>query len=130
MRTVTPPSSHGLGQRHCRLEQSDSEPLEAVAAAVAGALAVAADLVDDGCSACRLRATASSACWSRCGSGGALVRLLPEELVEVDLLAPYCSSLAARFLVASDNAFEDDGMPHRAIASSRPFSPIRTIGAG
>jgi hypothetical protein len=36
---------------------------------------------------------------------------------------------SARFLVASINAFDDDGMPHRAVASSRPPGPLRTIGA-
>jgi molecular chaperone IbpA len=43
---------------------------------------------------------------------------------------PFASSLAARFLVASNSAFEDDGMPHLAIASSRSPSTLRTIGAG
>src|SRR5260221_14066735 len=33
---------------------------------------------------------------------------------------PLASSFAARFLVAPINAFDDDGMPHRAVASSRP----------
>jgi hypothetical protein len=32
-------------------------------------------------------------------------------------------------LVASISAFCDDGMPQRAITSSRPASPLRTIGA-
>jgi hypothetical protein len=36
----------------------------------------------------------------------------------------------ARFLVASVGAFCDDGMPHRAIAISRPSGALRTIGAG
>jgi hypothetical protein len=31
--------------------------------------------------------------------------------------------------VASINAFDDDGMPHLAAASSRPSAPLRTIGA-
>src|SRR5207302_4767373 len=42
---------------------------------------------------------------------------------------PLACSLSARFLVASINAFDDDGMPHRAVASSRPPGPLRTIGA-
>jgi len=33
-------------------------------------------------------------------------------------------------LVASVGAFCDDGMPHRAIAISRPSGALRTIGAG
>jgi hypothetical protein len=43
---------------------------------------------------------------------------------------PLASSFAARFAVASISAFDDDGMPHRAIVSSRPPSTLRTIGAG
>ena len=31
--------------------------------------------------------------------------------------------------VASISAFDDDGIPHRAVASSRPSTPLRTIGA-
>ena len=42
---------------------------------------------------------------------------------------PLASSFSARFLVASISAFDDDGMPHRAVASSRPSAPLRTIGA-
>jgi hypothetical protein len=42
---------------------------------------------------------------------------------------PFASSFSARFLVASISAFCDDGMPQRAITSSRPASPLRTIGA-
>src|SRR6202035_4707112 len=42
---------------------------------------------------------------------------------------PLASSFAARFFVASINAFADDGMPHRAVVSSRPSVPLRTIGA-
>src|SRR5215218_3751655 len=42
---------------------------------------------------------------------------------------PLACSFSARFLVASINAFDDDGMPHRAVASSRPPGPLRTIGA-
>lgn len=42
---------------------------------------------------------------------------------------PLACSFSARFLVASINAFDDDGMPHRAMASSRPPGPLRTIGA-
>src|ERR1700720_4296894 len=42
---------------------------------------------------------------------------------------PLACSFSARFLVASINAFDDDGMPHRAVASSRPPAPVRTIGA-
>jgi hypothetical protein len=43
---------------------------------------------------------------------------------------PLAWSFAARFVVTSISAFEDDGMPHLAIASSRPPSTLRTIGAG
>src|ERR1700749_1273249 len=42
---------------------------------------------------------------------------------------PLARSFSALFLVASINAFDDDGMPHRAVASSRPSAPLRTIGA-
>src|SRR3954467_10177090 len=42
---------------------------------------------------------------------------------------PLACSFSARFLAASINAFDDDGMPHRAVASSRPPGPLRTIGA-
>src|ERR1700757_4580710 len=42
---------------------------------------------------------------------------------------PLASSFAARFFVASMNALDDDGMPQRAVASSRPSAPVRTIGA-
>jgi hypothetical protein len=42
---------------------------------------------------------------------------------------PLACSFSARFLVASINAFDDDGMPHRAVTSSRPSAPLRTIGA-
>src|SRR3954452_10526608 len=42
---------------------------------------------------------------------------------------PLASSFSARFLVASINALDDDGIPHRAVASSRPSAPLRTIGA-
>src|SRR6202043_2086444 len=42
---------------------------------------------------------------------------------------PLASSFAARFLVASIRACCDDGIPHRAVASSRPSVPLRTIGA-
>src|SRR3984957_11357838 len=42
---------------------------------------------------------------------------------------PLACSFSARFLVASISAFDDDGMPHRAVASSRPSAPLRTIGA-
>src|SRR5580704_731388 len=42
---------------------------------------------------------------------------------------PLDSSFAARFLVASISACCDDGMPQRAVASSRPSAPVRTIGA-
>jgi hypothetical protein len=45
------------------------------------------------------------------------------------MVLPLASSFAARFLVASISAFDDDGMPHRAVASSRPSAPLRTIGA-
>src|SRR6478609_8821938 len=42
---------------------------------------------------------------------------------------PFACSFSARFLVASINALDDDGMPHRPVASSRPSAPARTIGA-
>src|SRR3954453_20330707 len=42
---------------------------------------------------------------------------------------PLACSFSARFLVASMSAFDDDGMPQRAVASSRPSAPVRTIGA-
>jgi hypothetical protein len=32
-------------------------------------------------------------------------------------------------VVASISAFDDDGIPHRAVASSRLSGPLRTIGA-
>src|SRR6202051_2222925 len=37
---------------------------------------------------------------------------------------PLACSFSARFLVASISAFDDDGMPQRAIASSRPPLPL------
>jgi hypothetical protein len=42
---------------------------------------------------------------------------------------PLAWSFSARFFVASISAFDDDGMPKRAVASSRPSTPLRTIGA-
>ncbi|KRR04334.1 hypothetical protein CQ10_39185 [Bradyrhizobium valentinum] len=42
---------------------------------------------------------------------------------------PFASSFAARFLVAAIRACCDDGILHRAVASSRPSAPLRTIGA-
>jgi hypothetical protein len=42
---------------------------------------------------------------------------------------PFASSFAARFLVAAIRACCDDGIPHRAVASSWPSIPMRTIGA-
>jgi hypothetical protein len=42
---------------------------------------------------------------------------------------PLARSFSARFLVASISAFDDDGMPHLAVANSRPPAPLRTIGA-
>lgn len=42
---------------------------------------------------------------------------------------PLACSFSARCLVASMRAFEDDGMPQRAIASSWPWTPVRTTGA-
>src|SRR5450631_42581 len=42
---------------------------------------------------------------------------------------PFACSFSARLLVASISAFDDDGMPHRAVASSRPSAPARTMGA-
>ena len=41
---------------------------------------------------------------------------------------PLACCFSARFLVASISAFDDDGMPHRAVASSRPSAPVRMIG--
>src|SRR3984885_14901804 len=40
---------------------------------------------------------------------------------------PLACSFSTRFLVASINAFDDDGIPHRAVASSRPSAPLRTL---
>jgi hypothetical protein len=40
---------------------------------------------------------------------------------------PLAPSFAARFLVASMSACADDGMPQRAVASSRPSGPVGTI---
>src|ERR1700755_1613186 len=40
---------------------------------------------------------------------------------------PLACSFSARFLVASIKAFDDDGIPHRAVASSRPSRPCRPI---
>src|SRR3984957_13540103 len=42
---------------------------------------------------------------------------------------PLACIFSARFLVASISAFDDDGIPQRAVASSRPSAPLRTIGA-
>src|ERR1700692_4420893 len=42
---------------------------------------------------------------------------------------PLASNFEARFFVASINACADDGLPQRAVASSRPSAPVRTIGA-
>jgi hypothetical protein len=42
---------------------------------------------------------------------------------------PLVSSFWARFFVASISACCDDGIPQRAVASSRPSAPVRTIGA-
>jgi hypothetical protein len=42
---------------------------------------------------------------------------------------PLACNFSARFLVASISAFDDDGTPHHAVASSRPSAPLRTIGA-
>jgi hypothetical protein len=42
---------------------------------------------------------------------------------------PFACSFSAHFLVASISAFDDDGMPQRAVANSRPSAPVRTIGA-
>jgi hypothetical protein len=42
---------------------------------------------------------------------------------------PLACSFSARFLVASICAFGEDGIPQRAVASSRPWVPLRTIGA-
>src|SRR6266851_252600 len=38
---------------------------------------------------------------------------------------PLTSSFAARFLVAFIRACCDDGIPHRAVTSSRPSAPLR-----
>ncbi|MGY4348932.1 hypothetical protein ACVWXM_005399 [Bradyrhizobium sp. GM7.3] len=38
-------------------------------------------------------------------------------------------SFSARFLAASISALDDDGIPQRAVTSSRPSAPLRTIGA-
>jgi hypothetical protein len=38
---------------------------------------------------------------------------------------PFACSFSARFLVASISAFDDDGIPRRAVASSRPSVPLR-----
>jgi hypothetical protein len=43
---------------------------------------------------------------------------------------PFACSFSARFFVASMSAFCEDGMPQRAIASSRPAAELRTMGAG
>jgi hypothetical protein len=42
---------------------------------------------------------------------------------------PLACSFSARFSVAFISAFDDDGIPHRAVVSSRPSAPLRTIGA-
>lgn len=42
---------------------------------------------------------------------------------------PLASSFLARFLVASMRACWDEGIPQRAVTSSRPAAPLRTIGA-
>src|SRR6195256_776963 len=42
---------------------------------------------------------------------------------------PLACNFSARFLLASINAFDDEGIPHRAVASWRPSAPLRTIGA-
>src|SRR4030088_1962666 len=42
---------------------------------------------------------------------------------------PLACSFSVRFLVASISAVDDDGIPQRAVASSRPSVPLRTIGA-
>jgi hypothetical protein len=41
---------------------------------------------------------------------------------------PLASNFRARFLVASISAFDEDGIPQRAVTSS-PSAPVRTIGA-
>jgi hypothetical protein len=43
---------------------------------------------------------------------------------------PLASSFCARRLVASISARWELGMPQSAMTSSRPSSPLRTIGAG
>src|ERR1700722_568837 len=40
---------------------------------------------------------------------------------------PLACNFSARFLVASISAFDDDGIPQRAIVSSWPSVPLRTI---
>ena len=42
---------------------------------------------------------------------------------------PFARSLSARLAAASNSAFCDDGIPHRAMTSSRPSGPERAIGA-
>src|ERR1700730_8710667 len=42
---------------------------------------------------------------------------------------PLACNFSARFLVASISALDDDGIPQRAVTSSRPSAPLRTIGA-
>src|ERR1700738_1556727 len=42
---------------------------------------------------------------------------------------PLACSFSARFLVGSLFPFDDDGIPHRAVVSSRPSAPLRTMGA-
>src|SRR6202035_2053652 len=44
-------------------------------------------------------------------------------------ILPLASNFVARFFVASIRACCDDGIPLRAVASSRPSAPARTIGA-
>src|ERR1700731_1004031 len=42
---------------------------------------------------------------------------------------PLACNFSALFWVASISTFDDDGIPQRAVASSRPSAPLRTIGA-
>jgi hypothetical protein len=61
---------------------------------------------------------------------GSAVGLHPQQFLEIDRLALGFELLRALFFVASINAFCEDGMPHLAMASTRPPPPLRTIGAG
>jgi hypothetical protein len=57
--------------------------------------------------------------------------LMTAQATRAVLLAKATATTSRGFrpLVASINAFEEEGMPQRALASSRPSAPLRTIGA-